>query len=657
MVIFGGEALSPQLLKDWREKYPATKLINMYGITETTVHVTYKEITEMEIGQARSNIGFPIPTLRIYILDANWQCVPIGVAGEMYVAGEGLARGYLNRPELTADRFVDNPFEPGSKMYKTGDLAKWLGDGNIEYLGRIDHQVKIRGYRIELGEVESQVTKLASVREAIVLAREESSGEKLLCAYFVADRQWTVSELRNELSQELPAYMIPSYFVQLERMPLTSNGKVDRKALPSPEGSIHTGAEYVAPRTPLEAGLARIWEQLLGLDQVSVNDNFFELGGHSLRATALVNKVHQELNIQLSLREVFRFPTIGEMAGAVSAMDKDTYSAIPVADAQEHYPVSSAQKRLYILHQLEGAEQGYNMPGIMLLEGRLDRNRFEASFHALIRRHAVLRSGFELVGGEPVQRVLDTVDFSVEYSKAGEHEVQQRVKQFIRAFELDQPPLLRVGLIEIEEAEDRYVLLFDMHHIISDGVSIGIVLQELSQHYHGESVPPLRIQYKDYAVWQQSEEQKEQLSKQQAYWLSQFRGELPVLELPTDFVRPAVQKYDGVTLPFRVDKQVSEGLKQIAADTGTTLYMVLLAAYTVLLQKYTGQGDIVVGTPIAAGHMANCSRLSVCLSTRLQFARIPKAGSRSDRIWMKSRARCWGLMSIRTIRLKIWSKV
>ncbi|MEQ7052119.1 non-ribosomal peptide synthase/polyketide synthase [Paenibacillaceae sp. P-4] len=598
MVIFGGEALSPQLLKDWRAKYPRTQLINMYGITETTVHVTYKEITETEIEQARSNIGFPIPTLRIYILDANRQCVPIGVAGEMFVAGEGLARGYLNRPELTADRFVDNPFEPGSKMYKTGDLAKWLPDGNIEYLGRIDHQVKIRGYRIELGEVEAQVTKVESVREAIVIAREEN-GEKLLCAYFVADRQLTVGEMRTELAQELPAYMIPSYFVQMERMPLTSNGKVDRKALPAPEGSINTGKEYVAPRTPMEASLARMWEELLGIEQVGVTDNFFELGGHSLRATALVNRVHQEMNIQLPLRDVFRFSTIEELAAAMSEMAEESYSSIPVAEAQDHYPVSSAQKRLYILHQLEGAEQGYNMPGIMLLEGELDRSRFEAAFRKLIARHDILRTGFELVQGEAVQRIHDTVDFAIEYRKVEEQEVQQQVKQFIRTFELDKPPLLRVGLIEIAETKEQHVLLFDMHHIISDGVSIGIVLQEIMRHYHGEQVPPLHIQYKDYAAWQQSEAQKEQLRHQQAYWLDQFQGELPILELPTDYARPAMQQYGGLTLPFRIDKDVADGLNRIAADTGTTLYMVLLAAYTVMLHKYTGQEDIVVGTPIA----------------------------------------------------------
>lgn len=313
-VIFGGEALSPQILKEWRVRYPDVQLINMYGITETTVHVTYKEITEVEIEQGKSNIGRPIPTLRVYVLDPNLKCVPVGVAGEMYVSGDGLARGYLHRPELTAERFVNDPFFPGERMYKSGDLARWQQDGSIEYLGRIDHQVKIRGYRIELGEVEAQLLKMESVQEAIVLAREDESGQKQLCAYFVADRLLTVSELRSALSEEMPAYMIPAYFVQLERMPLTSNGKTDRKALPAPDGDIHTGLEYVAPRTAQEAQLAQIWQEVLGLEQVGVKDNFFALGGHSLNLMQLVQRVYAETGTELPVHKVFQNPSVESMA-------------------------------------------------------------------------------------------------------------------------------------------------------------------------------------------------------------------------------------------------------------------------------------------------------------------------------------------------------
>ncbi|WP_235322330.1 non-ribosomal peptide synthetase [Paenibacillus polymyxa] len=596
-VIFGGEALSPLLLKGFKTKYPETKLINMYGITETTVHVTYKEITWVEMEAAKSNIGKPIPTLRVYVLDENRRPVPIGVVGEMYVAGEGLARGYLNRPDLTAEKFVDSPFAEGEKLYRSGDLAAWLPDGNIEYLGRIDHQVKIRGYRIELDEIETQLLNVEGVEEAVVLARQDGGGEKALVAYFVADRTLTVSEMRTSLAQGMPGYMIPSYFVQLERMPLTTNGKVDRKALPEPQGGIQTGVEYVAPRNRTESQLVKIWEEVLGYSGIGVLDNFFELGGHSLRATNLVSKIQKEMNVELPLRDVFRYSTIEEMALAISRIGEQSFSSIPLAGARAYYPLSSAQKRLFILNQLEGADQSYNMPSVLLLEGSIDRSLLEKAFRGLIARHETLRTGFEIVQGEAIQRIYESVDFAVEYRHASEEEAPEVVQDFIRPFDLAKPPLLRAELVEL--AAERYLLMFDMHHIVSDGVSMDVLVEELVRLYGGESLEPLHIQYKDYAVWQQSDEQKVQLKREEAYWLDRYRGELPVLEMPTDYPRPAVQSFEGQTLTSFVDKATNEGLKQLAAQRGATLYMVLLAAYTVLLHKYTGQDDLIVGTSIA----------------------------------------------------------
>ncbi|PNQ87807.1 non-ribosomal peptide synthetase [Paenibacillus polymyxa] len=313
-VIFGGEALSPLLLKGFKTKYPETKLINMYGITETTVHVTYKEITWVEMEAAKSNIGKPIPTLRVYVLDENRRPVPIGVAGEMYVAGAGLARGYLNRPDLTAEKFVDSPFAEGEKLYRSGDLAAWLPDGNIEYLGRIDHQVKIRGYRIELDEIETQLLKIAAVQEAKVLDRDDANGQKQLVAYYVAETRLAVHELKEELAKQLPGYMIPSHLVQLPRMPLTPNGKIDRKALPAPEEAAARGAEYVAPRTLLEMKIARVWQDTLGVPQVGVKDNFFELGGNSLSLMRLVQAVYDETGIEIPLNRQFHNVTVEAMA-------------------------------------------------------------------------------------------------------------------------------------------------------------------------------------------------------------------------------------------------------------------------------------------------------------------------------------------------------
>ncbi|TVX94714.1 non-ribosomal peptide synthetase, partial [Paenibacillus agilis] len=597
-VIFGGEALSPLLLKGFKTKYPETKLINMYGITETTVHVTYKEITWVEMEAAKSNIGKPIPTLSVYVLDEKRRPVPIGVAGEMFVAGEGLARGYLNRPDLTAEKFVDSPFAEGEKLYRSGDLAAWLPDGNIEYLGRIDHQVKIRGYRIELDEIETQLLNVEGVEEAVVLARQDRGGEKVLVAYFVADRMLTVSEMRTSLAQGMPGYMIPSYFVQLERMPLTSNGKVDRKALPEPQGGLQTGVEYVAPRNRTESQLVKIWENVLGYSGIGVLDNFFELGGHSLRATNLVSKIRKEMNVELPLRDVFRYMTVQSMAGAIASLEEMQHSSIPKAEEKAYYPVSSAQKRLYVLHQLDGSELNYNLPSALQLEGALNEAKVENALTTLVARHDMLRTGFEIVNGEPVQRIHPHVAFKVEKLQASEDQAAAILEGFIQPFDLIQPPLLRALLIELEK--EKFLLALDIHHIGSDGLSMDVLMREFVRLYNGEELPELRIQYKDYAVWQQSEEQRQRIKRQEEYWRGVFSSELPVLELPLDFSRPAVQQFDGQTLTFILDAEKSEALKRLAGDSGATLYMLLLAAYSVLLHKYAGQEDIVVGTPIAA---------------------------------------------------------
>ncbi|MBR2564034.1 MAG: amino acid adenylation domain-containing protein, partial [Paenibacillus sp.] len=597
-VIFGGEALSPLLLKGFKTKYPETKLINMYGITETTVHVTYKEITWVEIEAAKSNIGKPIPTLSVYVLDENRRPVPIGVAGEMYVAGEGLARGYLNRPDLTAEKFVDSPFAEGEKLYRSGDLAAWLPDGNIEYLGRIDHQVKIRGYRIELDEIETQLLNINGVEEAVVLARQDEEGEKALVAYFVADRTLTVSEMRASLAKGMPGYMIPSYFVQLDRMPLTSNGKVDRKALPEPQGGMETGVEYVAPRNQTEAQLVKIWEEVLGYSGIGVLDHFFELGGHSLRATSLVSKIRKEMNVELPLRDVFRHMTVEAMAEAISRLEETQHIFIPKAEEKDYYAVSSAQKRLYVLHQLDSLELNYNLPSALQLEGELDKTRVEKALNLLMARHDMLRTSFEIVNGEPVQRIHSHVDFKVKKLQASEDQVAAILEDFIQPFDLSQPPLLRALMIELEQ--EKFLLALDMHHICSDGLSMDVLLREFVQLYNGEVLPELRIQYKDYAVWQQSEEQQQQIRRQEEYWRGVFSSELPVLELPLDFTRPAVQQFDGQTLTFTLDAEKSEALKRLAGDTEATLYMLLLAAYSVLLHKYAGQEDIIIGTPVAA---------------------------------------------------------
>ncbi|WP_288993413.1 non-ribosomal peptide synthetase [uncultured Paenibacillus sp.] len=596
-ILFGGERVSVGHVRKALAHLGAGRLNHVYGPTESTIFTTYLPVDFVDESALTVPIGRPISNTTVYIVDSRNKLLPIGVVGELCVGGEGLVRGYNNRPELTAEKFVHNPFTSGERMYRTGDLAKWLPDGTIEYVGRTDDQVKIRGFRIELGEIETQLQKVEGIRKTTVFARENVSGEKQLCAYYEADCELPAAELKSVLSQELPAYMIPTYLIQLERLPLTTNGKVDRRSLPAPEESLQPGEGHTPPRTPLEANLAEIWKSVLGLEHIGVHDNFFDLGGHSLRATTLVSKVHQELNVELPLRDVFRYSTIEQMALALSRIEEHSFSSIPLVGARAYYPLSSAQKRLFILNQLEGAEQSYNMPGVLLLEGSIDHSLLEKAFRGLIQRHETLRTGFEVVQGEAVQRIYESVDFSVVCRHANEEEAPAVVQAFIRPFDLAKPPLLRAELVEL--AADRYLLMFDMHHIISDGVSMDVFVEELVRLYGGESLEPLHIQYKDYAVWQQSDEQKVQLKREEAYWLDRYRGELPVLEMPTDYPRPAVQSYEGHTLTSFVDEATNEGLKQLAAQRGTTLYMVLLAAYTVLLHKYTGQDDLIVGTSIA----------------------------------------------------------
>ncbi|WP_252361787.1 non-ribosomal peptide synthetase, partial [Paenibacillus terrae] len=616
--LIGGEALSVQLVNVFLHKWSGYRpvITNVYGPTETTVDATAYTIEDVEAlnvllekGEHTVSIGTPIANQSVYILNTQQQLVPIGIAGELYIGGAGVGRGYLNLPELTAEKFLPNPFASASleaeqapdvhshRMYRTGDLARWLPDGSIEYLGRIDHQVKIRGYRIELGEVEAQLLTVNGIQKAVVTAWENEDGHKDLCAYIVATAPLSLPELRNALQPKLPDYMIPTYVVQLDRFQLTPSGKIDRKALPAPEARLEGGLEYVAPRTPLEAKLAQIWQDVLKLSSVGVTDSFFDMGGHSLRATTLVAKIHQELDSRITLREVFQHITIEQQAQLIATHGTDTYTVIPAAAKQAYYPVSSAQKRLYILSHLEGGDVSYNMPGVLTVEGPLQADRLEAAFCQLIERHETLRTSFEMVEGEVVQRVYDQVEFAVERLQVSEPEAEAYIESFVRSFDLRQAPLLRVRLIQT--GSERHFLMYDMHHIISDGVSSDNIVQELVQLYEGQELEPLQIQYKDFAVWQQQEMQRESYQRREHFWLEHLAGELPVLDLPIAYPRPAVRSFEGALYDFTVDPNVSAKLHRIVAQTGSTLYMVLLSAYTVLLSKYSGQDDLVIGTPVA----------------------------------------------------------
>ncbi len=585
-VFAGGEALSPLTAARFADLLPETMLIHGYGPTEATVDAAFYVCDrKRDSGRTRLPIGKPVPGARLYVLDSGGTIQPAGVAGELYIAGTGVARGYLNRPELTEERFLDDPFYPGERMYQTGDIARWTEDGLVEWLGRSDGQVKVRGYRIEPGEIEAAIRRIDGIREAAVTARTEH-GETALYAYIEGRES---DDVRAELATRLPAYMMPAQFIKMTEWPVTPSGKLDRRALPAPGGAADRQA-YTVPRNVTEMKLCALWEEVLKNGPVGIRDHFFERGGHSLKATALVSRIAKEFGVQVPLQDIFARPTVEELASVIQDLEESPYESIQPAQKQDTYPVSSAQKRMYVLQQLEDGGVGYNMPAVLELTGPLDRGRLEETFRELVERHESLRTSFETgPDGEPVQRIHDSVPFQLDEAESAD--------AFVRPFCLEEAPLFRAALVK--ESGERHLLLTDMHHIISDGVSVNTLIKEFGELYAGRSLAPMRLQYKDYAVWQRSFQEKEGYQKQEAYWLKRLEGELPVLELPADKPRPAVRSFAGGNVSCTLDAETASGLHRIARDHGSTLYMVLLAAYNTLLARLSGQEDIIVGSPIA----------------------------------------------------------
>ncbi|MEW5067985.1 plipastatin non-ribosomal peptide synthetase PpsC [Bacillus subtilis] len=593
-VFAGGEPLAPRTAARFASVLPQVSLIHGYGPTEATVDAAFYVLDpEQDRDRLRIPIGKPVPGARLYVLDPHLAVQPSGVAGEMYIAGAGVARGYLNRPALTEERFLEDPFYPGERMYKTGDVARWLPDGNIEFLGRTDDQVKIRGYRIEPGEIEAALRSIEGVREAAVTVRTDS-GEPELCAYVEGLER---NEVRAQLERLLPGYMVPAYMIEMEQWPVTPSGKLDRNALPAPDGAADAET-YTAPRNVTEMKLSQLWEDVLKNGPVGIHDNFFDRGGHSLKATALVSRIAKEFDVQVPLKDVFAHPTVEGLATVIREGTDSPYEAIKPAEKQETYPVSSAQKRIYVLQQLEDGGTGYNMPAVLELEGKLNPERMDRAFKELIKRHESLRTSFEQdAGGDPVQRIHDEVPFTLQTTVLGARTEEEAAAAFIKPFDLSQAPLFRAQIVKV--SDERHLLLVDMHHIISDGVSVNILIREFGELYNNRKLPALRIQYKDYAVWQEGFKTGDAYKTQEAYWLKQLEGELPVLDLPADHARPPVRSFAGDKVSFTLDQEVASGLHKLARENGSTLYMVLLAAYTAFLSRLSGQEDIIVGSPIA----------------------------------------------------------
>ncbi len=679
-VIFGAEALKPVLLKEWKERFPETQLVNMYGITETTVHVTYKEITAAEIASNSPGIGVPVPTLSTFIMDRWQRLLPLGAAGELCVGGDGVARGYLNRPDLTAEKFVPNPYnlEAAPRLYRSGDLARMMEQGEMDYLGRIDQQVKIRGFRIELGEIENRIAQSPAVKETVVLAKKGKDAhqqELFLCAYVVPagpdpESAHLVPQLREFLAQALPSYMVPAHFMVIHEMPLTPNGKVDRKALPEPRAV--SSRTYQPPVTLPQEKLVRAWAHVLGMDEsrIGIHDDFFEIGGHSLKATLLAALVKKDLEMTIPLKEIFRNPTVRGMAEYIESTETPPHpihQPIPRAEIQPHYPLSPAQERLYTLRQLESTGPGtaYNITTAVQLTGNPHLQRLEKAFQTLIQRHESLRTSFEAIDGAPQQIIHDSVQFAFARPPAGGAYCTARadataagggsvlelnstpkgfgdppaggayctdprkafdytplLRDFIQPFDLSRAPLLRASLTQTDE--NTYLLMMDMHHIISDGASMGILVRELIAAYREKDLPQLPLQYKDYAVWQRETAQTGTLRLQEEYWKKLFEGEIPTLELPTDFPRPALQRFEGRSFDITLEPRLTSQVKAVAAANGATPYMVLLALFNVLLSRYSRAVDIVIGTPVAGRTHPDLENIVGMFVNTLAMRNFPK---------------------------------
>jgi amino acid adenylation domain-containing protein len=613
-IICGGEQLPRELLQNLSARF-SSFMYNFYGPTEACIDATWWTYQETE-KNAVVPIGRPIANTQIYILDEQRQPVPIGVAGELYIGGVGVARGYLNRLELTAEKFIGDPFSDRAdgRLYRTGDLGRWRYDGQLEFLGRIDHQVKLRGFRIELGEIEAMLTQHPTVQQAVVTLKREQADNEQLVAYVVPSESETIAlePLREYLKSKLPEYMVPALFVELEALPLTVNGKVDRKALPALEGSeLSTAIEYVPPKTPTEELLAQLWSEVLNKEQIGIRDNFFELGGHSLLATQLISRVREVFKVELPLRALFEQPTIGGLAQALQRGERAASPIVPAERDEQRLPLSFAQQRLWFLAQLEGPSATYNMPMALRLTGDLDIAALPHCLAKIVQRHEVLRTHFAVVDGVGVQIIashlevfLPLIDLQELSEPIRQIELQRLlIQEAQQPFDLSTGPLLRLTLLCL--APEEHVLMLTMHHIVSDGWSMGVLVQEVAALYQAYitdmpvTLPRLPIQYADFAHWQRQWLQGEVLQAHVDYWKEQLVGVPPLLELPTDHPRPAIQSFQGSRLSFGIPAALTQKLQKLSHQHGVTLFMTLLGAYSILLSRYSGQQDIVIGSPIA----------------------------------------------------------
>jgi amino acid adenylation domain-containing protein len=632
----GGEAFPAHLAAALN--VAGAEIWNLYGPTETTVWSSASRL----VPGCGVPLGRPLGNMRLYVLDDWLEVLPLGARGELYVGGIGLARGYLKRAALTAERFVPSPFGHGERLYRTGDLARWRADGELEFLGRADHQVKLRGYRIELGEIEAALRRHDGIQDAVVVTRGDDAGDKRLVGYVVRRSDAArpdAGALRAHVKQSLPDYMVPSAFVVIDALPLTPNGKIDRKALPAPasgEGIVQ--AAYEAARSPTEEVLAGIWCEVLKLDRVGVHDNFFELGGHSLLATRVTARLREAFAVELALRAVFEAPTLQGLAAHVEELRRQAAGTpLPPLQAQprpQQLPLSFEQERIWFVDRLFPESVAQHLPLAVRVHGPFDVTALQRALEAIAQRHSVLRSRFPAIDGRPQQIVSQSTSIAVmridltDIAPANRHEElhSRLIEQQRRRFDLERDPPIRICLFELGSSER--VLSATIHHIAADGWSLGIFVRELEHLYRAfsrseePSLPELPIQYADFASWQRTTFHMEPIQAQLRYWTDTLRGALPSIALPTDRMRPARMTFTAAARSALVPKELAGGLVAVARGRKATLFMVLLAALKLVLFRWTGQKDLVVGTVMGNRHHVATEGLIGCFLNFLPLRSI-----------------------------------
>jgi amino acid adenylation domain-containing protein len=609
-----GDACSWDIAERFGSK---VRFLNGYGPTEASVGTSWDVVKkEHKNLSMTAPIGKPIGNAKVYLLDSNLQQVPIGGIGEIYIGGIGLARGYFNRPDLTAEKFLPDPFSKinGARIYKTGDTARYLNDGTIEFIGRVDFQVKIRGFRIELGEIEAQLNSIDVIKNSAVIPSKDSLGNEKLIGYIVSDKaDIDTEEIKNKLREKLPEYMVPYIIVHLDEFPLTPNGKVDRKNLPMPD-DLNSDVSGELPRNANEEIIANIWKDILKLSEVGINQNFFEIGGHSLLATQVISRLNESFNIQLPIKYIFDFPTISSLAKEIKIFKEsgsENLPAITKVSRNEKIPLSFSQKRLWFLNELKPNDPSYNITNTFKLVGNLNEEFLIESIKAVIDKHEVLRTIFIDEHGQPSQKILDEIELNItlnDFSNMAEKEAEINARNIAinearTTFNLSKGPLLKIVLIKLNEKNS--ILVFTIHHIIADGWSVPIIISDIADFYNslqnGEEISfdNMGIQFADYAAWQNLYLESDVYKSQLNYWKEQLNGIPPLLELPLDKPRPSIQTFNGSKVSFTLENELTEKLNRISQKEGVTLYMTMLSMFQLLLSKYSNQDDIVIGTPIA----------------------------------------------------------